>query len=82
MRGCTTLDHIYPNSNPGVGCYCGARTWGPQRPRAKRVAVGSAVVVFGEPRVVTEKLRGEDVYRVDAPVRGRALFDRDELEAQ
>lgn len=78
---CTTLDHVYRSSVPGTPCYCGNRTWagapkraaGPLRPGA-RVRIGSAE------RTVTEKLRGENVYRVDAATGGRTLFDRDELE--
>ena len=80
-RGCTSLDHVYPVTAAGMPCYCGARTWA-GAPRAVGVLkVGEAVLVngSGERRVVTEKLRGEPVYRVDVPVGGRALFDREEL---
>lgn len=78
--GCTSLDHVYPGTVLGTPCYCGARTWGGAPRRARRVKVGARVRIAGELRTVVEKLRGEDVYRVDAPVGGRALFERDELE--
>lgn len=81
---CTTLDHVYPGTAPGTPCYCGERTWGGAPRAKKKLAVGAAVLIAHagakERRVVTEKLRGEDVYRVDAPVGGRALFERHELE--
>ena len=78
---CTSLDHVYPTTVPGTPCYCGVKTWaGAKRAAARKLAVGDAVRVFGELRIVVEKIRGEDVYRVDAPMRGRALFERNELE--
>ena len=80
MANCTSLDHIYPTTLLGVPCYCGRRTWGGVPRAARSVRIGCAVLVGGALRTITEKLRGEEVYRVDAPVAGRMLFDRDELE--
>lgn len=77
--GCTSLDHVYPRTVAGQPCYCGARTWAGAPRSAAVLKVGDAVTVGGERRTVTEKLRGEDVYRLDAPVSGRALYDREEL---
>lgn len=78
-RGCTTLDHIYPRGVLGTPCHCGARTWGGVPRKAARLKVGATVTVLGETRTIIEKLRGEEVYRVDAPVKGRTLFDREEV---
>jgi hypothetical protein len=80
-RGCTTLDHVYPGTVPGTPCYCGKRTWAGAPKITLTLKVGTPVLVLGARRVITEKLRGEPVYRVDTPVNGRALFDREELRA-
>lgn len=80
IRTCTTLDHIYPSTVPGTPCYCGDRTWAGAPRTAVTLKVGVSVRVGGETRTVIEKVRGENVYRLDAPVSGRTLFDRDELE--
>ena len=77
--GCTSLDHIYPATVPGTPCYCGRRTWGGVPRAALTLKVGERVTVSGEVRVVVAKVRGEDVYRVDTAVKGRTLFDREEL---
>lgn len=82
---CTSISHVYPapHDRPpqlGTPCFCGQRTWGGAPRLSKRVRVGSRVRALGEERTVTEKVRGEDAYRVDSPVRGRALFERAELE--
>ena len=78
--GCTSLDHVYPRTGvPGMPCYCGRRTWGGVPRAALTLKVGERVTVSGEVRVVVAKVRGEDVYRVDTAVKGRTLFDREEL---
>jgi len=79
---------------PGTRCACGRRTWGAApragkagaaavaAPRARKVRplrAGAQVLALGEPRVVVEKFRGEDVYRVNVKVNGRTLFERAEL---
>lgn len=80
---CTSLDHVYRAAVPGTPCYCGKRTWA-GAPRAAAVLKNGqrvALVSTGAHRTIVEKLRGEDVYRVDAPAGGgRTLFDRDELQ--
>ena len=81
MGTCTSLDHVYPITTRGRSCYCGQRTWAGAPRSAATVKAGTTVLVLGETRVVVEKLRGEDAYRIDAPVKGRTLFERDELEA-
>ena len=79
---CTTLDHLYPSTVQGTPCFCGARTWA-GAPRSKTLKIGAVVTVASDPdraeRIICEKLRGEDAYRIDASVHGRTLFDRDEL---
>ena len=71
MASCTTMDHLYgPAPVLGTPCHCGQRTWGnAPRSAARPLKVGATVRVLGETRTITEKLRGEDLYRVDAPVR-------------
>lgn len=84
---CTTLDHVYPvaasvgATQVGTPCYCGARTWGGGKRIARRLKVGAVVRVGGEQRTVVAKARGDDDYKVDAPVSGRQWFERSELEA-
>lgn len=92
MSSCTTLDHCYPqnaaNSStaPGTPCYCGSRTWGGvPTPKLQRLRVGAVVRVANntEQRSIVERVRddGGYLYRVDgAPVNGRLLFERAELE--
>ena len=79
---CTSLDHVYPATVPGTPCYCGRRTWA-DAPRISRAAltVGARVLVLGAEAVIVGKERGEDIYRIDRIIRGRSLFDRDELQA-
>lgn len=92
---CTTLDHCFKQNapdgktRPGTPCYCGRRTW-PGAPRLKRTPaaqVGDIVLVVGHAaageRYVAERVRddGQWLYRIDGdPVRGRKLFEREELE--
>lgn len=90
---CTTLDHCYPqnapggHTAPGTPCYCGKRSafGAPRRKQQRAARVGDTVTVHGDgtERSVVERVRddGEWLYRVDgAPVRGRLLFERNELE--
>lgn len=91
---CTAIDHCYPQNAPdrktaaGTPCYCGRRTWGGGKRRVVRPAqVGDVVKVLGYAdageRYVAERVRddGQWLYKVDgAPVRGRLLFERSELE--
>lgn len=81
MANCTTLDHVYPRTVPGTPCYCGAKTWA-GAPRAAAVFRPGArvrIVATDDERIVLEKMRGEDVYRVDQASHGRTLFEREEL---
>jgi hypothetical protein len=81
---CTSLDHLYPNRGQafipaGTPCYCGRRTWAGAPKIAHTLKVGARVLAAGVQRIITEKMRGEDVYRLDEKVGGRMLWDRDEL---
>lgn len=85
---CTTVDHIYPRTEPGTPCYCGKRTWAGAAARRPLglVAVGSVVVPVGSShdntRTVEKRLRedGETVFVLDAPVSGRRYWHARELE--
>lgn len=81
MSTCTSLDHVYPATVPGTPCYCGARTWA-DAPRLRVAALkpGAQVRVLGQDAVIVGKERGELVYRIDRVVRGRTLFDADEIQ--
>lgn len=88
--GCTSLDHIYPiiggTVAQGTPCYCGARTWGGAPRKVLALKAGASVVIAADTertvRIVLEKLRAEDAYRVDQSWKGRTLFERSELEVQ
>lgn len=92
MSSCTSLDHCYPQNAPdaktapGTPCFCGDRTWcGVARRKLQRLTVGAVVRVVNtdSTRTIVERVRegAEHLYRVDgAPVNGRLLFERTELE--
>lgn len=83
-RTCAAGLHLYPAETfpvpAGTPCHCGTQTWAGAPRREMRPKVGARVRVLGADRTIIEKLRGEEVYRVDAPVAGRALFEPAELE--
>jgi len=92
MSTCTNMDHCYPQNapnaktSPGTPCFCGKRTWGgvPQL-KLQRLGVGAVVCVVNDSaqRTIVERVRedGDYLYRVDgAPVNGRLLFERAELQ--
>lgn len=79
--GCTTLDHVYPDTQDGTPCYCGRRRWNmdagsytgpaakPTRTRVYPPRRGALVELRGHPGVkwaVAEVDREAGMFRVSA----------------